>query len=341
MGKEICIFNKKEIVNQLKQVNSETLFQKADSIRRTFCGEKVYIRGIIEFSNYCCRSCLYCGLRQENKKILRYRMAPDEIIHLSNQVIQRGVKTIVLQSGDDLWYSQKILSDIIYKIKSANPEIAITLSLGERPFDGYKAFKDAGADRYLLKHETANPLLYERLHPGQTLKRRIEILEYLKEINYQVGAGNIIGLPGQTLEDLADDILLMKNLDVDMAGIGPFIPQKDTLLCSHPLGSLDLTLKVLALTRIITKNTHLPATTALATLDPGDGQLLGLKTGANVIMPDFTPEEYRREYQIYDGKIKIDLEKTKDVISEAKRKISLEKGDSLKCVKPQRACVYT
>ena len=238
------------------------IFKKADSVRKKLCGGEIHIRGIIEFSNYCCRSCLYCGLRRQNKNITRYRMPPDEIIGLSNKIIQCGVKTVILQSGDDFGYNRKALSDIIYKIKGANPEMAITLSLGERPFDDYKAFRDAGADRYLLKHETANPKLYKRLHPGQTLKGRIKILGYLKKLGYQVGAGNIVGLPGQTPGDLADDILLMKDIDVDMAGIGPFIPQKDTPLSGSPHGSLELTLMVLALARIVTGNAHLPATTA-------------------------------------------------------------------------------
>ncbi len=343
---------------------AKSLFEEADNVRSTFSGEEVHIRGIIEFSNYCCRSCLYCGLRQENKKILRYRMSADEIIRLSNEIIRggvnpirdkmsqtsdgrqkrpisNGVKTVVLQSGDDFGYSQKMLSDIIQKIKSANPEIAVTLSLGERPFDDYKAFKNAGADRYLLKHETANFELYERLHPGQTLKERIEILEYLKKLDYQTGAGNIVGLPGQTLENLADDILFMKRLDVDMAGIGPFIPQKDTPLGDCSPGTLDLTLKVLALTRIVTENTHLPATTALAALNLENGQILGLKAGANVIMPDFTPEGYRRKYLIYDNKVRVNLERAEESIFKAGRLISENRGDSLKCKRHQKAFACT
>lgn len=329
--------DKKEIVEQLKDENLKGLFKEADQVRKTYLGGEVHIRGIIEFSNYCCRSCLYCGLRRENENIHRFRMLPDEIIKLANEIAQCGVKTIVLQSGDDFGFSQKVLCRVIEKIKEDNPEIAITLSIGERPLDDYKAFKDAGADRYLLKHETANPKLYERFHPGQTLKRRLQILEYLKKSDYQIGAGNIVGLPGQSLRDLADDILLMKKLDVDMAGIGPFIPQKDTPLGNHPSGNLDLTLKVLALTRILTKNTYLPATTALATLNSQDGQLVGFKAGCNVIMPDFTPERERKNYIIYDNKRRVDLKKAKRIILEAERKISTTRGDSLKCKRHQRA----
>ena len=306
--------DRKETTERLGRENSAGPYEEADDTRKIFCGDEVHIRGIIEFSNYCRRSCLYCGLRRENRNILRYRMLSDEIVELAKKIAQRGVKTIVLQSGDDFRYSQKALCGIIERIKEENSGIAITLSVGERPFDDYRAFKDAGADRYLLKHETANQKLYERLHPGATLKRRLEILEYLKKLGYQIGAGNIVGLPGQTLGDIADDILLLEDLDVDMAGIGPFIPQKDTPLKHSPCGNLELTLKVLSVTRILTRNTHLPATTALATLSSDEGQLSGFKAGCNVIMPDFTPDYYQKDYNIYDNKARVNLERARELI---------------------------
>ncbi len=321
---------KKEIIANLKRADADTLYARADEARKKYFGDEVHIRGICEFSNFCKNDCLYCGLRRSNGKITRYRMRPDEIVKLANAIAGLGIKTVVLQSGDDSGFGRKELAGIIDRIKKDNPEIALTLSVGERPFDDYKAFKDAGADRYLLKHETANCELYRKLHPGQTLKKRMKILECLKKLNYQVGAGNIVGLPGQTFEDLADDILLMKNIDVDMAGIGPFIPQKDTPLSDSPPGSLELMLKVLALTRIVTGNAHLPVTTALATLAPETGQLSGLMAGANVIMPDFTPESCRRNYAIYDNKARVDPEKVKNLISATGRKISRGRGDSLK-----------
>ncbi len=314
--------NKEKIIEQLKSENSKELFKEADEIRRTCAGDKVHIRGVIEFSNYCCRSCLYCGLRRENKNITRYRMNPDEVVSLANQIIDKGVKTVVLQSGDDFGYSQKELCGIINKIKKENPDAAITLCIGERPYDDYKAFKDAGANRYLLKHETANPLTYEKFHPGQTLKKRVKILEYLKKLDYKTGAGNIVGLPGQTLRDLADDILFMRRLEIYMAGIGPFIPQKDTPLAGYQEGDIELTLKVLALTRIITRNTHLPATTALATLNPHSGQILGFKAGCNVIMPDFTPENYRKNYVIYDNKARVNLKRAEELIFKVQGAVS-------------------
>lgn len=332
-----------QVIKHLKETPLEILQGEADKIRKLYCGDKIYIRGIIEFSNYCCRSCLYCGLRKENKKLTRYRMTQQEIIQLANKIISYGVKTIVLQSGDDFGYSAEWLAGIIQQIKRENPGIAITLCVGERPFPDYQLWKQAGADRFLLKHETANPKLYEKLDPGQSFKHRIEILKYLRKLGYQIGAGNIVGLPGQTKEDLADDILLLKELDVDMAGIGPFIPQKDTLLAGHKPPKLSLVLKVLALARMVTKNAHLPATTALATLDPEKGQVLGLKSGCNVLMPDFTPEEYRKNYLIYDNKKKITLAETKKTIISARRKVCFGRGDPLKilCRKHQKDLDYT
>jgi len=321
---------KNEILSCLEDDRAEgELFKKADKIRKKYCGDEVHIRGIIEFSNYCSRNCLYCGLRRENRNVRRYRIKKEEVVDLALKIASLGIKTLVLQSGDDLCYPRDSICEIISGIKK-NADIAITLSIGERPFEDYKAFKEAGADRYLLKQETSDFSLYAKLHPGQNLKKRLKILEYLKRLGYQIGAGNIVGLPAQTLKNLADDILLLKELDVDMAGIGPFIPHKDTPLKNFPPGDLNLTLRVLALARILTKNSHLPATTALATLDPREGQLLGLKAGCNVIMPDFTPEYYRKNYTIYDHKIRIDLERAKTVISRAGRKISSDKGDSLK-----------
>ena len=339
MEKETSIFDRDEIVHYLETAEVEReLFKKADKVRKDCCGDEVHIRGIIEFSNYCSKNCLYCGLRRANRKVQRYRIKKEEVVDLALKIASLGIRTVVLQSGDDLCYPRESICEIISEIKK-NVDIAITLSMGERPFEDYKAFKEAGADRYLLKQETANFSLYERLHPGQNLTERLKILEYLKKLGYQIGAGNIVGLPGQTLKNLADDILLLRELDADMAGIGPFIPQKDTPLKNSPPGGLSLTLRVLALARILTRNSHLPVTTALATLDPREGQLLGFKSGCNVIMPDFTPEPYRKNYVIYDHKIRVDLERAKALISEAGRKISPDKGDSLKCKRPQKVSV--
>ena len=314
--------NKKEIVEYLKDdEKKEALFKKADRIREKYCGDKVLLRGIIEFSNHCVRNCFYCGLRRDNKKIMRYRMSESLILDTVRKIYKAGIKTVILQSGDDPGFRTDALCRLVKTIKARFPKMAITLSVGERPLRDYKKFKDAGADRYLLKHETANKSLYAKLHPGQNLKQRIGILKYLKKLGYDLGAGNIVGLPGQTEEDLAGDVLLMKKLKLDMAGIGPFIPQKDTPFGANFSGSADLTLKVLALTRITLPKVNLPATTALATVDRHNGQLKALNSGANVIMCNFTPQNFRKDYWIYDNKERASLKKAIQTIKQAKRKV--------------------
>lgn len=273
------------------------LFARADRVRREFMGDEVHLRGIIEFSNYCARNCLYCGLRRDNLKLRRYRMTVDEVVASAAKAASAGYKTIVLQSGDDLYYRASDIARIVEKIKS-RADVAVTLSIGERSKKEYSVMRAAGADRFLLKHETADPVLYRDLHPGMSLEDRLECLSYLRELGFQVGSGNIVGLPGQTFATLAKDILLLRELDVEMAGIGPFIPHPDTPLGSYPPGDVMLTLRVLAIARLMLPLVHLPATTALATLHP-EGRRMGLCCGANVIMPNVTPLEYRRLYEIY------------------------------------------
>ncbi len=321
--------NKKEIIKYLKENNSAELFSKADLIRKNFCGNDIYIRGIIEFSNNCIRNCLYCGLRNNNATLQRFRMNKNEIIKTAVHIIENKIKTIILQSGDDGDYSRNFICNIIKTIKTSYPETAITLSLGERPHDDYRAFKDSGADRYLLKHETSNPMLYAKLHPIQNFKERISSLNFLRKIGFQIGIGNIVGLPEQTLEDLANDILFIDRLNPDMVGIGPFIPHHNTPLKNNLAGNLNLTLKTLALVRIITKSTHIPSTTALAALSP-NGQKLALQAGANVIMANFTPESYSRTYSIYDNKQQINLKHALQTVKTVGRQASFERGDSLK-----------
>ncbi len=321
---------KKEILEYLKSNEISSLLREADETRKLYCGEEVFIRGIIEFSNFCVRNCLYCGLRRDNKKIKRYRMQTGEIIECAFKIIEKGIKTIVLQSGDDFYYTREMIGGIISGIKKKYPKVAITLSIGERPLKEYKAFRDYGADRYLLKTETLNANLYQRLHPGQSLSARLKISDYLKKLDFQVGAGCIVGLPGQTVDDLVNEVLFLKKSHFAMAGIGPFIPQGETPLKDFPQGKLKLTLKVLALARILTKKTHLPVTTALATIDPQKGQGAGLRAGCNVIMPDFTPAIYRKKYQIYDHKVKVTLTGAKKIILQAKRRICLNRGDAFK-----------
>jgi biotin synthase len=287
----------------------------------------VHLRGIVEFSNHCVRNCTYCGLRRDNQGIRRYRLAPEAIVAAAMKVAAAGVSTVVLQSGDDFAYTAKDLADIIREIK-ARADVAVTLSVGERPLSHYERWRDAGADRYLLKHETANPDLYARLHPGQRLEERLSILQCLKAMGYETGCGMIVGLPGQRLEDLADDVLLTRRLEVDMCGIGPFIPQSETPLGTFSKGGLETTLRMIALVRVLCPRIHLPATTALATLAPEDGQILGLMAGANVLMPNFTPDEWRGAYTIYDQKAQVDLARALSVIARASRRVSGMKKES-------------
>lgn len=282
----------------------DALFQAADEIRRHYIGDEVHLRGIIEFSNYCVRNCHYCGLRAANTGLPRYRMSPDEIVFIAERAAQLGFGTVVLQSGEDPAWDGPALAEVVHKIKRQTG-LAITLSVGDRPREDYALWREAGADRYLLKHETADPELFRRLRPGTTLAGRLTALRHLRELGYQVGSGNIVGLPGQPLSSLADDVALLQELDVEMAGIGPFIPHPHTPLASASPGAVDLTLRALAVSRLAMPWAHLPATTALGTADP-EGRQKALRSGANVVMPNVGPTEYRTLYQIYPGKICID-----------------------------------
>lgn len=319
-----------EMVGALEGRDDAGLFDRADAVRRACCGETVFVRGIVEFSNCCVRDCLYCGLRRSNRRVRRYRMEHGEIVATARAVVAAGVRTVVLQSGDDLRYGRERLCRIVRDIKALDPAPAVTLSVGERPDDDYRALRDAGADRYLLRHETANEELYGELHPGQSLARRMRILELLRTLGYQVGCGFMVGLPGQTFERLAEDLLFLREFQPDMAGIGPFIPQSDTPLSRAAPGDTELTLRALALARIVTRDAHLPATTALATRDRAHGYSRGLRAGCNVVMFDATPGRYSRRYRIYDGKVASSLEEVRAGIARSGRTASGARGDSLK-----------
>ena len=298
---------KKEIMELLKAEGDDfdRLCNAADQVREEYVGDKVYLRGIIEFSNHCKQNCHYCGLRKDNQELKRYKLTPDEIIEMAVKANQLGYKTIVLQSGEDEYPTDDI-SKIISQIKEKT-DAAITLCLGERSFAEYKEWYDIGADRYLLKHETVDPKLYYKLHPEMSYNNRIESLFELKKIGYQVGSGNMVGLPGQTLSTLAEDIDLFKKLDLDMVGIGPFVPHPQTPLAESKAGTLNMTLKTLAVTRLLLPLAHLPATTALGTIDDM-GRQKALMAGANVVMPNVTRGEYREHYEIYPDKICVNEE---------------------------------
>jgi biotin synthase len=288
------------LIGATDEEDRRALYRRADDVRRATHGNVVHLRGIIEFSNYCRCDCLYCGVRASNKRVARYRMSEEEILRAADAIAEAGVKTIVLQSGEDLAYTGEAFGEIIREIKRRH-DVAITLSLGERPREDYERWRALGADRYLLKHETANRALYERLHPTQSYDERLAALRLLKEIGFQTGSGNVVGFPDQTDEDIADDLLLCRELDVDMASFSPFLPADDTPLADLPSPPLWKILNVMAAARLVLPEAHIPATTALSAMD-AEGRALGLRAGANVVMPTFTPNEFRFNYLIYNAK---------------------------------------
>lgn len=315
---------KKDQILSLLHTPLSELAEQASEVLRENKGSHVYVRGLIEFSNICTRNCLYCGLRKQNHKLARYIMSQEEIVRLAQQARAYGVDTIVLQSGenscDAVW-----LKEVVEEVVRILP---VTLSVGEAKKEDYQLWAKAGASRYLLKHETADPGLYARLHPGYSLTDRLAALAMLKDLGYETGSGFMIGLPGQTLESLVDDIALTERMHVDMIGVGPFIPQENTPLGTVPRGSADVTLAVIAALRLAIPAANIPATTALATVDPLLGQIKGLQSGANVLMPGLTPEKYAVDYQIYDSKNRVSLEAAISAIEKSERTHALKKAES-------------
>lgn len=276
------------------------LFKTADEVREKYVGNEVHLRGLIEFSNICKCNCKYCGLRKDNSELERYRLSIEEAYDFAKKAKEYGYKTVVLQSGEDSYYSVERLVKLLQDIKKL--DLAITLSIGERPYEEYKAFKEAGADRYLIRIETTDKELYKKMHPNMSFENRVRCLKDLKTLGYEVGTGCLVGLPEQTIESLANDILFFKEIDADMIGIGPFIPNQNTPLKDAKGGTFEMALKVMALTRILLPTINIPATTAMETLNP-NGRLIALQSGANVVMPNVTEGDYRRKYEIYPGKI--------------------------------------
>lgn len=292
---------KKEIIKLLKDSEYDNeLFEAADRVRKKYVGDEVHLRGLIEFSNICKRNCLYCGLRASNKNLKRYRLSPDEIIELASKAAVYGYKTVVMQSGEDEYYTIDRMKYIISNIKKMG--LAITISIGEKTFEEYKAYKEVGADRYLIRIETTDSKLYEAMDPGMSHEERKRCLRDLKTLGYEVGSGCLVGLPNQTIESLADDILFFKEIGADMIGIGPFIPNEDTPLKDEKGGDFTMSLKVMALTRLILPDINIPATTAMESLNK-NGRIVALQSGANVVMPNVTEGEYRKLYALYPGKI--------------------------------------
>lgn len=341
----------KELIDKLYETNSlspeelkilidnrnpevaEYLFEKARAVRVENYGYDVYIRGLIEFTNYCKNDCYYCGIRRSNCKANRYRLTKEEILECCQVGYDLGFRTFVLQGGEDEYFTDEKIIDIVDSIKTRYPDCALTLSIGEKSYKSYKAYFDAGADRYLLRHETANPDHYRKLHPkAQSLENRKHCLYNLKIIGYQVGCGFMVGSPYQTTDCLVEDLIFIKELEPHMIGIGPFIPHKDTPFAHKEGGSLELTLFLLAIIRLMLPAVLLPATTALGTIHPR-GRELGLMAGANVVMPNLSPKYVRKKYMLYNNKISTGDEAAESLNDLKKRieaigyQISVSRGD--------------
>jgi len=279
------------------------LKERADIVRRANYGDKVYLRGLIEFSNYCRNNCKYCGIRRDNKNAERYRLSMEDIVSCADIGYKLGFRTFVLQGGEDLSFSDDDMVSIIKALKENHPDCAVTLSIGEREKDSYEKFYAAGADRYLLRHETADKEHYNKLHPSDmSFDHRMKCLKDLHDIGYQVGAGMMVGSPYQTIDNIVSDLLFLAEFKPEMVGIGPFIPHHDTEFKDEPAGSVEMTLRLLSIIRLMLPKALIPATTALGTLDPL-GREKGLASGANVVMPNLSPANVRGKYLLYDNKI--------------------------------------
>lgn len=290
------------LLDQSSGADRDFLFERARAVRDAHYGRKVYIRGLIELTNYCKNDCLYCGIRKSNVSCERYRLTKEQILSCCESGYALGFRTFVLQGGEDGWYTDERMTDIVRAMRQAYPDCAITLSLGERGQESFKRLYDAGANRYLLRHETADEAHYARLHPASmTLTHRLQCLRDLKEIGFQTGAGFMVGSPYQTTECIVRDFRFLQELKPQMVGLGPFIPHHATPLKDFPAGSTERTLLCLSIVRLLLPNVLLPATTALATID-GDGRIKGMNAGCNVVMPNLSPMEDRSKYLLYDNK---------------------------------------
>lgn len=292
-----------ELISGYDKEDAKYLAEKALSEKQRHYGNKIFIRGLIEISNYCKNDCYYCGIRRSNKDCLRYRLNEEEILDCCREGYKLGFRTFVLQGGEDSYFTDEILVTLIKKIKSEHPDCAVTLSLGERSKESFKALRDAGTDRYLLRHETIDKKHYSILHPEElSWQNRIDCLHNLRKLGYQVGCGFMVGTPKQTKEMLAKELVFIESFKPDMCGIGPFIPHKDTPFCNMPSGTAELTCVLLSCIRLIHPKILLPATTALGTIQDC-GRELGILAGANVVMPNLSPHDTRKKYMLYNNKL--------------------------------------
>lgn len=291
------------LIENRDEQTAKELAERADAVRREIYGNDVYVRGLIEISSYCKNDCLYCGLRRNNSSCERYRLTAEQILECCRSGYSLGFRTFVMQGGEDAYFTDDMLCEIISEIKRLYPDCAVTLSLGERSEESYRRLFNAGADRYLLRHETADREHYGRLHPDEmSFENRMHCLKLLKEIGYQTGCGFMVGSPYQTAANLAADLKFIEEFKPDMCGIGPFISHKDTPFKGFPAGTLELTCYLLSIIRLIHPSVLLPATTALGTIDP-KGREKGILSGANVVMPNLSPVSVRKKYSLYDNKI--------------------------------------
>ena len=290
------------VANRTEEIRKK-LADEAVAVSRRVYGNEIYVRGLIEISNYCKNDCIYCGIRRSNRHCERYRLSEEEILSCADHGYELGFRTVVLQGGEDSFFTDEVVCGLIRKIKGHHPDVAVTLSLGERSRESYQKLYDGGADRYLLRHETADEDHYNKLHPAEmSWERRLSCLYDLREIGFQVGCGFMVGSPFQTAEHLAKDLKFIEEFKPDMCGIGPFIPHHDTPFKNEPQGTVELTCFLLSVIRLIHPVVLLPATTALGTIDPF-GREKGVRSGANVIMPNLSPTEVRKQYELYDNKI--------------------------------------
>ena len=343
MVKDIVDYIKKEkqitkeqlkiLLELTEKADIEYLMKEASQTAKTNFGNNIYIRGLIEFTNYCRNDCYYCGIRNSNHNAKRYRLTNEQILNCCDIGYELGFRTFVLQGGEDTFFNDYKIYLLVSSIKDKYPDCAVTLSIGEKTKESYKAFFNAGADRYLLRHETANESHYRMLHPEyMSLESRKRCLYNLKEIGYQTGCGFMVGSPYQTVETIYEDLLFILSLKPEMVGIGPFIPHKDTPFKDEKAGTLDMTLKFLAIIRLLCPKVLLPATTALGTIDP-IGRELGILAGANVVMPNLSPSDVRNKYSLYNNKICSGCEAAENINDLNKRfeqigyKIIVSRGD--------------
>lgn len=318
--------NYEYLIENRTEAAAKNLADRAVKVRKEIYGSSVFIRGLIEISNICKNDCLYCGIRKSNSDCERYRLSPEQITECADEGYELGFRTFVLQGGEDGYYTDEILCDIIKRIKEKHPDCAVTLSMGERSYESYKHLRDAGADRYLLRHETADAAHYGRLHPeNMSFNNRMRCLKNLRKIGYRVGCGFMVGSPYQTSKTIAKDLKFIEEFKPDMCGIGPFVPHKDTPFADMASGTAHLTCYLLSIIRLIYPPVLLPATTALGTIH-SEGREMGIQAGANVVMPNLSPASVRKKYELYNNKICTGEESAQLIsdLSERMRRIGYE-----------------